>query len=78
MNTTLGAHTNPERWSAWKGSPTDRLKTATYAAYNSSGPGANPQAREPDSKQLTKDEAKKYKAQAYLAGSDGWDPTKVK
>lgn len=78
MNTTIGAHINPAGWSAWKSSPTDRLKTATYAEYKSSGPGANPQAREPDSKQLTKDEAKKYETTAYLAGSDGWDPTKVR
>jgi pectinesterase len=78
MNTTMGAHINPSGWSAWKDSPTDRLKTATYAEYNSSGPGANPQTREPDSKQLTKDEAKKFETKVYLAGSDGWDPTRVK
>jgi hypothetical protein len=30
------------------------------------------------SKQLTADEAKKYETKAYLAGKDGWDPTKVK
>jgi pectin methylesterase-like acyl-CoA thioesterase len=78
MNTEMGAHITPAGWSAWKGSPTDRLKTATYAEFNSSGPGANPKAREPDSKQLTKEEAKKYETKVYLAGTDGWDPTKVK
>jgi pectin methylesterase-like acyl-CoA thioesterase len=78
MNTEMGAHIQPEGWSAWKGSPTDRLKTATYAEFNSTGPGANTAAREPLSKQLTADEAKKYETKAYLAGKDGWDPTKVK
>ena len=29
-------------------------------------------------KQLTAEEAKKYETKVYLAGSDGWDPTKVK
>jgi pectin methylesterase-like acyl-CoA thioesterase len=78
LNTTIGAHIHPEGWSTWKGSPTERLKTAMYAEYNSSGPGANRTAREPDSKQLTKDKAKKYATKAYLAGTDGWDPTAVK
>src|SRR5215469_14634033 len=78
LNTTIGAHINPAGWSAWQGSPTDRLKTATYAEFNSNGPGASAQAREPDSKQLTKDEAKKYETKEYLRGADGWDPTKVK
>lgn len=78
LNTTIGAHINPEGWSTWKGSPTERLKTSTYAEFNSKGPGANAKAREPDSKQLTAVEAKKYETKAYLAGADGWDPTKVK
>ena len=78
LNTTIGTHINPEGWSTWKGSPTERLKTSTYAEYNSSGPGANATAREPDSKQLTKDEATKYETKTYLAGADGWDPTAVK
>jgi len=78
LNTTIGAHINPEGWSTWKGSPTERLKTATYAEYNSSGPGANASAREPLSRKLTKDDARKYETKAYLKGSDGWDPTKVR
>jgi pectinesterase len=78
MNTKIGSHIVPAGWSAWRGSPTDRLKTATYAEYNSTGPGANPSAREPLSKQLTAEEARKYETKTYLAGSDGWDPSKVK
>jgi pectin methylesterase-like acyl-CoA thioesterase len=78
MNTKMGAHIVPAGWSEWKGAPTERLKTATYAEFNSSGPGANPQAREPLSKQLTAAEAKKYETKAFLAGADGWDPAAVR
>jgi len=78
MNTKMGAHIVPAGWSEWKGAPTERLKTATYAEFNSSGPGANPKAREPLSKQLTAAEAKRYETKAFLAGTDGWDPTAVK
>jgi hypothetical protein len=65
-------------WSDWKGAPQPRLPMATYAEFKSTGPGANAKAREPYSKQLTADEAKKYETKAYLAGADGWDPTAVK
>ena len=78
MNTEMGAHIVPAGWSEWHKGETDRLKTATYAEYRSTGPGAHPDDREPLSKQLTADEAKAYETKAYLAGADGWDPTKVK
>lgn len=78
MNTEIGAHIMPAGWSDWKSAPAPRLPTATYAEFNSSGPGADAKGREPYANQLTAAEAKKYEAKAYLAGSDGWDPTKVK
>ena len=78
MNTEMGAHIQAEGWSAWKGAPTDRLKTATYAEFRSSGPGGGAGGREPLSKQLTAKDAKQYETKAYLRGGDGWDPTKVK
>ncbi|HXC96687.1 MAG TPA: pectinesterase family protein [Edaphobacter sp.] len=78
MNTNIEAPIMPEGWSDWKGAPQPRLPMATYAEFNSNGPGANPKAREPHSKQLTAEEAKKYETKAYLAGLDGWDPTIVK
>ena len=55
-----------------------RLPTATYAEFHSTGPGANPAARESYAKQLTAAEAKKYETKVYLAGPDGWDPTLVR
>jgi pectin methylesterase-like acyl-CoA thioesterase len=78
MNTEMGGHIMPAGWFDWKSAPTPRLPTATYAEFNSTGPGANPKAREPYSKQLMTVEAKKYETKVYLAGTDGWDPTTVK
>jgi pectin methylesterase-like acyl-CoA thioesterase len=78
MNTDIEAPIVAAGWSDWKSAPQPRLPTATYAEFNSTGPGANAKAREPYSKQLTAEEAKKYEAKAYLAGADGWEPTVVK
>ena len=78
MNTEMGGHILPAGWSEWKSAPQPRLPMSTYAEFNSTGPGANPKAREPLSKQLTATEAKKYETKVYLAGADGWDPTIVK
>jgi pectinesterase len=78
MNTDIEAPIVPVGWSDWKSAPQPRLPTATYAEFHSTGPGANPTAREPHSKQLTAEEAKKYETKVYLAGTDGWDPTAVK
>jgi pectin methylesterase-like acyl-CoA thioesterase len=78
MNTDIEAPIVAAGWSDWKGAPQPRLPMATYAEFNSTGPGANAKAREPYSKQLTAPEAKKYETKAYLAGTDGWDPTAVK
>jgi pectin methylesterase-like acyl-CoA thioesterase len=78
MDTDIEAPIMAAGWSEWKDAPQPRLPMATYAEFNSTGPGANAKAREPLSKQLTAAEAKKYEAKAYLAGADGWDPTAVK
>jgi pectin methylesterase-like acyl-CoA thioesterase len=78
MNTDIEAPIMAAGWSDWKSAPQPRLPTATYAEFNSSGPGANAKGRDPYSKQLTAEEAKRYETKAYLAGSDGWDPTAVK
>ena len=78
MNTNIEAPIMAAGWSDWQSAPQPRLPTATYAEFKSTGPGANPKAREPYSKQLTAEEAKKYETKAYLAGTDGWDPTRVR
>jgi pectinesterase len=78
MNTDIEAPIMAAGWSEWKDPPQPRLPTATYAEFHSTGPGANPKAREPLSKQLTAAEAKKYETMAYRGGAVGWDPTAVK
>ena len=78
MNTDIEAPIVPVGWSDWKSAPQPRLPTATYAEFHSTGPGANPAARESYAKQLTAAEAKKYETKVYLAGPDGWDPTLVR
>jgi pectin methylesterase-like acyl-CoA thioesterase len=78
MNTDIEAPIMAAGWSDWKSAPQPRLPTATYAEFHSSGPGANAKAREPYSRQLTPEEAKKFETKAYLAGADGWDPTAVR
>jgi pectinesterase len=54
----MGAHILPEGWSNWVG--TTRDKTAFYAEYRTSGPGASIPERVPWSHQLTKGQAKRY------------------
>jgi len=78
MNTDIETPIVPVGWSDWKSAPQPRLPTATYAEFHSTGPGANPTAREHYAKQLTAEEAVKYETKAYLAGPDGWDPAAVK
>ncbi len=74
LNTTMGAKINPAGWSEWHPGETERLKTATYAEYHSTGPGASPATREEFSLQLTAAEAAKYATNIFLAGNDHWHP----
>jgi pectin methylesterase-like acyl-CoA thioesterase/lysophospholipase L1-like esterase len=72
VNTEMGAHIRPEGWDNWRNP--DNEKTARYAEYNSSGPGANPAARVNWSKQLTEAQARQLAVEDVLGGSDGWHP----
>jgi len=51
----LGKQIMADGWANWNN--TESYKTARYAEYEDSGPGANPAARVPWSRQLTKNEA---------------------
>ena len=72
----LGAQIIPEGWNLWKGDTMfpDKDKTAYYAEYKSTGPGAAPEKRAPWSHQLTEKEVKEYTLTNILGGKDGWDP----
>ena len=78
LDTDLDAKVAPAGWSEWHAEQTRRLDTAFYAEFASTGPGANPDKREPFSKQLSADEAKRYDAAEFLGGTDGWHPREVK
>jgi pectinesterase len=58
LNCNIGAHIRPEGWSVWNRN--DNHRTAYYAEYKNSGPGATPADRLPWTHQLTDDEAAMY------------------
>ena len=62
----------PEGWHNWN--KPDAERTARYAEYNSTGPGANPQGRAAWARQLTRREARAITLKNVLGGSDGWNP----
>src|SRR5918912_1260524 len=53
-------------WHNWD--QPEREKTASYAEYNSAGPGANPKSRAPWSRQLTKEQAHAITLETVLGG----------
>lgn len=70
----LGGHITPAGWDNWKNA--DNEKTAYYAEYRSTGPGANPAARVPWAHQLTAEEARKYTVKQIFGGNQAWKPRK--
>jgi pectinesterase len=74
LNTEMSAVVRPEGWHNWRNPQAE--KTARYAEFNSRGPGANPKARVPWSRQLSKSEADAITVQKVLGGADGWDPAR--
>ncbi len=73
LNTTMSEVVRPEGWHNWR--QPDREKTARYAEFNSSGPGAAPQARVAWARRLGVVEAEAISAEKVLGGPDGWNPT---
>ncbi|MDR7118067.1 pectinesterase family protein [Caulobacter sp. BE254] len=74
LRTRIDAALHPEGWREWTPGKTDTLGTATYAEFASTGQGASPTTREPRSRQLTADQAKAWRRDAFLTGADGWRP----
>jgi pectinesterase len=62
----------PEGWHNW--GKVENEKTARYAEYKNTGPGAITTNRAPWAVQLTDEAAKAYTAENILAGADGWTP----
>ena len=76
LNTEMSEVVRPEGWHNWNFP--EREKTARYAEFNNTGPGANPRARVAWSRQLTKSEAKAITVEKVLRGTDGWNPKRNK
>src|SRR5262245_54931188 len=76
LNTEMADVVRPAGWHNWDLAA--REKTARYAEFNSTGPGADPKARVAWARQLTQVEAKEITVKKVLAGSDGWDPLGVR
>ena len=72
LNTEMSEVVRAVGWHNWD--LPAREKTARYAEYNSSGPGANVKARVTWAHQLTKAQAKEITVKKVLGGVDGWNP----
>ncbi|MEX2336447.1 MAG: pectinesterase family protein [Fulvivirga sp.] len=73
INTEMGDHIKEEGWHNW--SKPEAEKTAFYAEYNSTGPGANSEERVSWAKQLSEEDVQKYSVENILKGEDNWQPT---
>jgi pectinesterase len=72
LNTEMSEVVRPVGWDNWR--DPNREKTSRYAEFNSTGPGANSQARVTWARQLTESEAKDITREKVLGGIDGWNP----
>ncbi|MDD2618486.1 MAG: pectinesterase family protein [Bacteroidales bacterium] len=68
----LGAHIRPEGWHNWGKASNE--KTAFYAEYGSTGPGADTSNRVRWSKKLRQKQLAAFSVEKVLAGDDGWNP----
>jgi pectinesterase len=74
LNTEMSSVVQPVGWNNWKDPA--REKTARYAEFNSTGPGADPKTRAPWARQLTAEEAKTITIEKVLGGPDNWQPSR--
>ena len=71
MHCTLGAHILPAGWDNWRNP--DNEKTARYAEYKNTGPGAPVEERVGWSRQLTDAEAATYTLTGVFTRNDTWN-----
>ena len=72
LNTEMSEVVRPEGWHNWNFP--EREKTARYAEFGSTGPGAPTRARVKWARQLKRSEAKAVTVEKVLGGADGWNP----
>jgi polygalacturonase len=77
LNTEMGSHIDPAGWREWHPGETHSLDTVYYAEFNSTGPGAQPDKRDPHTHFLTQELAKQFAPSVFLRGADNWDPTQL-
>jgi pectinesterase len=73
LQCSLGPQIKAAGWHNWGKESNE--KTAYYAEFGSTGPGANPAGRVAWSHQLTAEEAKAYTPKTVFAGPVSWEPT---
>jgi pectinesterase len=74
LRCAMGDHIKPEGWDNWRNPENE--KTARYAEYKCTGPGADRSRRVAWSRELTDEEAANYTIAKILGGPDGWNPTR--
>jgi pectin methylesterase-like acyl-CoA thioesterase len=74
LNTDFKAPLDPAGWKEWNGA----LATSDYEEFNSHGMAGDVSKRIAPSKQLTAADLARYANKTWLAGTDGWDPEKVR
>jgi pectinesterase len=72
LDCAMGDHIKPQGWDIW-GNP-ENEKTARYAEFNCTGPGADRGRRVAWSRPLSAEEARRITVDTVLSGSDGWKP----
>ena len=77
MHTWMDDKIAPAGWSEWHAEQTHMLDTTYYAEFDSSGPGAHHDQRDPHTHLLTPDEAKQYEPSVFLRGADNWNPLQL-
>ena len=77
MHTWMDDKIAPAGWREWHPGQTHSLDTAYYAEFDSTGPGAHHDERDPHTHFLTPEQAAQYEPKVFLRGNDNWDPTKL-
>jgi pectinesterase len=72
LDARMGEVVRPEGWNDWN--KPEAQRTARYSEFNSTGPGANPEARVKWARNLTASQAGALSVEKVLHGSDGWNP----
>lgn len=72
LRAEMSAGVRPEGWHNWN--KPDAERSAFYAEFGSTGPGARPESRVPWARKLSEAEAAALTPSAVLGGADGWNP----